>query len=75
MDDPSPRDPVRDAHIALILVEAWDRFHPAILWWANREAATHPVSADHVYRALLSGPPGAIELAVSLRKAIQDPLP
>jgi hypothetical protein len=50
-----------------LLIEIWDRFHPAILWWANKEAATDPENAHMVYRALLSGPSGAMRYAARLR--------
>jgi len=46
-----------------LLIEIWDRFHPGILWWANREAATDPANARMVYRELLSGPKGAMGYA------------
>ena len=63
--------PVDHVTVTQILTEAWDRFHPSILWWANREAALRPESAAYVYRELMSGPPGAIEVAVRLRKAMR----
>ncbi|PTX52268.1 hypothetical protein IQ03_01058 [Gemmobacter caeni] len=56
--DGSEEDPLR-----ALLIEIWDRFHPGILWWANREAATDPANARMVYRELLSGPPGAMGYA------------
>jgi hypothetical protein len=61
-----------DGSVTQILAEAWDRFHPSILWWANRDAAVRPESAEHVYRELLSGPPGAMQLAVRLHKAMRS---
>lgn len=50
-----------------LLLEIWERFHPAILWWANKQAATTPDNARMVYRELLSGPRGAMDYAVRLK--------
>ena len=59
---------VRD--IATLLAEAWDRFHPEILWWSTRDYATCPDHAAEVYRALLSGPKAGMPLASELHAAI-----
>lgn len=57
--------------LSAILEEAWDRFHPAILWWAERTAAVSPENAQMVYRELMSGPRSALPLACRLHKAMQ----
>lgn len=56
--------------LAELLAEARDRFYASVLWWADREVMTRPESAREVYRALLSGPREAIELAVRLHKVM-----
>lgn len=55
-----------------ILEEAWSRFHPAILWWAKKDAATSAANAAQVYRSLLSGPPEALELAARLHRKMRE---
>lgn len=50
-----------------LMIEIWDRFHPAILWWSNKDAATDPRNARMVYRELMSGPRGAMDYAARLR--------
>lgn len=57
-----------------LLAEIWDRFHPAILWWVDKRAATDPVNAHLVYRELLSGPRGAMEYASRLRPFVTLPI-
>ena len=50
-----------------ILQDIWNQFHPAILWWADKQAATDPKNIRFVYRELLSGPTGAMSYATKLR--------
>lgn len=59
--------PSHNEKLESLLTEIWDRFHPGILWWANKKAATSPENARMVYRELLSGPRGAMDYAVRLK--------
>jgi hypothetical protein len=66
------REPTSGAEqIRQLLEEAWERFHPSILWWAKRETATCPENAEIVYRGLLSGPREAIPLAARLHEMLR----
>lgn len=61
---------VSSSRIPAILEEAWDRFYPSILWWADKAAATDPKNARTVYRELLSGPAEGMSLARELHSAL-----
>ncbi|TCP23265.1 hypothetical protein EV656_104240 [Rhodovulum adriaticum] len=56
-----------------LLIEIWERFHPAILWWADKRAATDPGNIHLVYKELLSGPRGAMDYAARLRPFLSSP--
>ena len=67
MQDGPMSKPSENDTLQALLTEIWDRFHPGILWWANKKAATDPDNARMVYRQLLSGPRGAMDYAVRLK--------